>query len=47
MACEVALAISVKVQTSRHHPSGDGPLPDSGVDHLALPFHIGWKTDVH
>jgi hypothetical protein len=47
VACEVALAITVKIETARHHPTCYGSLPDSGVDHFALPFDIGGKTDVH
>jgi hypothetical protein len=47
VACEIALTITVKIEPPRHHPACYGSLPDSGVDHFALPFDIGWKADVH
>jgi hypothetical protein len=47
VAGEIALAITVKIKTARHHPAGYRSLPDSGVDHFALPFNIDWKADVH
>jgi len=47
VTCDVALTITVEIETARHHPACYGPLPDGGVDHFALPFDIGWKTDVH
>jgi hypothetical protein len=47
VTCDVALTITVEIETARHHPACYGPLPDGGVDHFALPFEIGWKTDVH
>ncbi len=47
MAGEIALAVAVKIETARHHPTGGRPLPDSGMDHLALPLDIDWKADVH
>jgi hypothetical protein len=47
VAGEIALTISVKVQAARHHLARYRPLPDSGVNHFALPFNIGWKAYVH
>jgi hypothetical protein len=47
VTCDVALTITVEIETARHHPACYGPLPDSSVDDLALPFDIGWKADVH
>ena len=47
VACEIALTIAVKIETARHHPARYRSLPDSGVDHFALPFDIDWKADVH
>jgi hypothetical protein len=47
VAREIALTITVKIKTARHHPTGYGPLPDSGVDYFALPFDIDRKADVH
>jgi hypothetical protein len=47
VTCDVALTITVEIETARHHPACHGPLPDSGADHFALPFDIGWKADVH
>jgi hypothetical protein len=47
VACEIALTITVKIEPPRHHPTCYGSLPDSGVDHFALPFNIGRKADVH
>ena len=47
VTCDVALTITVEIETARHHPACYGPLPNSGVDHFALPFDIGWKADVH
>jgi hypothetical protein len=47
VTCDVALTITVEIETARHHPAYYGPLPDSGVYHLALPFDVGWKADVH
>jgi hypothetical protein len=47
VACEIALTVTVKIEPPRHHPACYGSLPDSGVDHFALPFDIGWKADVH
>jgi hypothetical protein len=47
VACEIALPIAVKIETARHHPACYGSLPDSGVNHFALPFDIDWKADVH
>ena len=47
VARDVALTITVEIETACHHPACYGPLPDGGVDHFALPFDIGWKTDVH
>jgi hypothetical protein len=47
VTCDVALTITVEIEAARHHPAGYGPLPDSGVDHSALPFDIGWEADVH
>jgi hypothetical protein len=43
---DVALTITVEIETARNHPACYGPLPDSGADHFALPFDIGWKADV-
>jgi hypothetical protein len=47
MACKIALTITVKIETSRHHPACYGSLPDSGADHFALPFHIGRNADIY
>jgi hypothetical protein len=46
VACEIALTITIKIEPPGHHPALYGSLPDSGVDHFALPFDIGWKADV-
>ena len=46
MACEIALTITIKIETARHHPACYGSLPDCSVDHFALPFDIGWKAHV-
>jgi hypothetical protein len=47
VAREIALTITVKIEPARHHSACNRSLPDSGVDHFALPFDIGWKADVH
>jgi hypothetical protein len=47
VACEITLTITVKIETARHYPACYRPLPDSGVDHFALPFDIGRKADIY
>ena len=47
VAREIALSVTIKIKTARHHPARYWPLPDSCVDYLALPFDIDRKADVH
>jgi hypothetical protein len=47
VTCEVALTVTVEIETACHHPARYGPLPNSGVDDFALPFDISRKADVH
>jgi hypothetical protein len=42
VTCDISLTITVEIEAARHYPAYHGPLPDSGVDHFALPFDIGW-----
>ena len=43
---EIALAITVKIKMACHDPAGYRPLPDSGVDHFALPCNVACEADV-
>src|SRR5579871_4217606 len=47
VACKIALTITVKIETARHHPASYGSLPDGSVHHFALPFDIGRNADIY
>ncbi len=44
---EVALPVAVQIQPPRHHGRGDGLLPDTRVDDLAVPGDVLGQPDVH
>src|SRR5580698_9149020 len=43
---KITLSIAIEIQPARHHSARYWPLPDSGVNYLALPCYVAWKTDV-
>ena len=46
MSSQIALTVTVDVETPHHAPALDGRLPDAGVDRPASPFDIARQTHV-
>jgi hypothetical protein len=47
MARKVSLAVTIEIESPRHHPSSYRPLPDRRPDYLALPSDILRKSDIY
>jgi hypothetical protein len=46
MTGEIALAVANNIELVHHLPSRNWTFPDGGMDSLAVPCHVAWKTDV-
>jgi hypothetical protein len=47
VSCEVALSITIEIETARHYPAGYRLFPYGRSDDSALPFDVARKADIH
>jgi hypothetical protein len=46
MTDEIALRIANNIELARHSSVLHWGFPDRGTDHLTVPRHVAWKTDI-